>query len=147
MKLACVQCKKEFEISDNEMQYYESKGLSLPKRCKECREANKNGTIHIICTECGKAFPFTKRERDFYRTKGYKSPKKCPACRGIPNIGMKQNRYFDGIQTYGPNINVHGGLANSPGYVMEEMNNAEMRYSTDYTGKKITYSHAVKKES
>ena len=137
--------KKEFDILAQEEQYYKRQGLHLPKRCKECREVNKKDTLQVICSECGNVFPVTKGERDYYRSKGFKMPKRCPNCRGIPNIGLKRNRYFDGIQTYGPNINVNGGLANSPGYVMEKMNNAEMRYSTDYTGKKITYSHTVQK--
>ena len=42
MTRKCVQCNKTFNISDSEIQFYESKNLSLPKRCKECREKNKN---------------------------------------------------------------------------------------------------------
>ena len=144
MKQTCVQCKKEFKISEQEERYYKQQSLHIPKRCKECREANKKDTIRVVCCECGKIFPVTKGERDYYRKKGFKMPKRCPGCRVIPNIGLKKNRYFEGIQTYGPNINVNGGLANSPGYVMEKMSDAEIRYTTDYTGKKITYSHIIK---
>lgn len=39
----CKDCGKDFEITDGEREFYESKGLSLPKRCKECREKNKTG--------------------------------------------------------------------------------------------------------
>lgn len=42
MTKKCIQCNKPFNISDSEIQFYESKNLSLPKRCKECREKNKN---------------------------------------------------------------------------------------------------------
>lgn len=42
MTRKCVQCNKTFNISDSEIQFYESKNLSLPKRCKKCREKNKN---------------------------------------------------------------------------------------------------------
>lgn len=145
MKCVCIQCNKEFEISEQESQYYKKQGWQLPKRCKECREANKKGTLQVICAECGKVFPVTKGERDYYRSKGFKMPKRCSECRGMPSIGLRKNRYFESIQTYGPNINVNGGLANSPGYVMEKMNDVEMRYSTDYIGKKTTYSHTVSK--
>lgn len=145
MKRICIQCNKEFEISEQENQYYKGKGLQSPKRCKVCREANKKDTLQVICSSCGKVFPVTRGQRDYYRSKGFKIPKRCEICRGMPNLGLRQNRYFESIQTYGPNINVNGGLMNSPGYVMEKMNDVEIRYSTDYTGKKITYSHIVKK--
>lgn len=37
----CIQCNKEFTMTESEIRFYKSKRLSLPKRCKECREANK----------------------------------------------------------------------------------------------------------
>lgn len=37
----CVQCGKVFALSDSEISFYQSKNLSLPKRCKTCREINK----------------------------------------------------------------------------------------------------------
>ena len=37
----CVQCGKRFTLSDNEIDFYNSKNLDLPKRCKTCREINK----------------------------------------------------------------------------------------------------------
>lgn len=40
-KKICVQCQKEFVITDSEFSFYKSKGLSVPKRCKECRDANR----------------------------------------------------------------------------------------------------------
>lgn len=41
MKKICSQCKKEFELSEGEISFYHKKGLSLPNRCKSCREQNK----------------------------------------------------------------------------------------------------------
>lgn len=41
MKRTCKQCGKEFDLSQSEINYYKSKNLSVPKRCKDCREANK----------------------------------------------------------------------------------------------------------
>ena len=41
MKKICSQCKKEFELSEGEISFYKNKGLSLPNRCKSCREQNK----------------------------------------------------------------------------------------------------------
>lgn len=42
MKKTCVQCGKTFEISESEKQFFESKNLTLPKRCRECREKNRS---------------------------------------------------------------------------------------------------------
>lgn len=42
MKLICKQCGKEFTITDGEKEFYKSKKLALPKRCKNCRNNNKN---------------------------------------------------------------------------------------------------------
>ncbi len=41
MKRKCIQCNKIFTLTDSEINFYESKNLSLPKRCKQCREKNK----------------------------------------------------------------------------------------------------------
>lgn len=55
MKYTCKQCGSEFELSDGEIQFYKSKGLSLPKRCKDCRNQNKmNGEA--------KTYPATKEQ-------------------------------------------------------------------------------------
>ncbi len=40
MKRTCVQCGKKFEITADEAEFFRSKGLSLPKRCKTCRDKN-----------------------------------------------------------------------------------------------------------
>ena len=41
MKRKCVQCGKDFFLSKSELDFYKSKNLAFPKRCKECRSANK----------------------------------------------------------------------------------------------------------
>ena len=38
----CVQCGKEFSLSQSEIDFYEEKNLNLPKRCKPCRDKNKS---------------------------------------------------------------------------------------------------------
>ena len=42
MNKTCVQCGKVFTLSQSEIDFYESKNLNLPKRCKSCRDKNKN---------------------------------------------------------------------------------------------------------
>ena len=39
MERKCVDCGKLFHLSDGEINFFKSKGMELPKRCKECREA------------------------------------------------------------------------------------------------------------
>jgi hypothetical protein len=41
MNRKCVQCGKDFVLTDSEISFYKEKGLSLPKRCKACRDANR----------------------------------------------------------------------------------------------------------
>lgn len=41
MNKTCIQCGKEFEITESEIAFFEEKGLELPKRCKDCRKQNK----------------------------------------------------------------------------------------------------------
>ena len=38
MKIICIDCNKEFEFSEHERAFYERKGLSVPKRCPNCRK-------------------------------------------------------------------------------------------------------------
>jgi len=39
--IACVDCKENFIFTDGEKEFYESKGLTVPKRCKPCRAEKK----------------------------------------------------------------------------------------------------------
>lgn len=41
MKRICKQCGKEFTLTQSEINFYKSKNLAFPKRCKECRTENK----------------------------------------------------------------------------------------------------------
>ena len=46
MKRICKDCGKEFELSSGEIQFYKSKNLTLPKRCKDCRnKKNENRNL------------------------------------------------------------------------------------------------------
>ncbi len=44
MKRTCIQCHNVFELTDGEIAFYQSKNMSLPKRCKACREKNRAGS-------------------------------------------------------------------------------------------------------
>lgn len=41
MERNCVQCGKRFTLSEYEIEFYNSRNLSIPKRCKQCRDLNK----------------------------------------------------------------------------------------------------------
>ncbi len=39
--LVCVDCGADFTFTVGEQRYFLSKGLSIPKRCKPCREKRR----------------------------------------------------------------------------------------------------------
>jgi hypothetical protein len=39
--LTCADCSQAFTFSAGEQQFYQERGMSEPKRCKECRQARK----------------------------------------------------------------------------------------------------------
>lgn len=41
MKIICKQCRREFELTDSEIDFFRRKNLNIPKRCKRCREINR----------------------------------------------------------------------------------------------------------
>lgn len=41
MNRNCVECGKAFSLTDSEIDFYKSKNLNLPKRCKSCRDKKK----------------------------------------------------------------------------------------------------------
>ena len=43
-KARCKDCHQEFTMSHDEVQFYSKKELTLPKRCKCCRDSRKGGT-------------------------------------------------------------------------------------------------------
>ena len=53
IKIMCRQCGKEFVFTKSEQVFYEQKGWSLPKRCKECRLSRREESRYIICFQCG----------------------------------------------------------------------------------------------
>lgn len=74
MKRICKQCGKEFILTQSEIDFYKSKNLSLPKRCKECRELNKKSDGSGKKQETQQN---GKKQEDYssYTYKPYKKPK------------------------------------------------------------------------
>ena len=79
MKLRCKQCGKDFGLTDGEIKFYKDKGLELPKRCKDCREKNKQMSSGGAATQSGMFEPADTNFRD--RSSGGKSTR--PAKKGF----------------------------------------------------------------
>ncbi len=68
-QLTCRDCGQSFTFTDGEQEFYASKNLSAPQRCKACRSARKNDRgamreMHdAVCAQCGSAcqVPFKPR--------------------------------------------------------------------------------------
>lgn len=84
-------CGKEFEITDNEQEFYRENGLELPKRCHECRKIKKEDK-NLTCVDCGKQFTITGAEALWYYKKGYSLPRRCSECRAKNNLKKKENK-------------------------------------------------------
>lgn len=66
--ITCSDCGADFSFSAAEQEFFEQKGFRIPRRCKECRKAKKDGgggarpgggrapggaTWPATCTQCG----------------------------------------------------------------------------------------------
>ena len=67
-QITCSDCGASFTFTEAEQEFYASKQLSAPKRCKDCRQARKGGggprQMHdAVCAECKAAcqVPFKPR--------------------------------------------------------------------------------------
>ena len=41
VRQTCIDCGRSFDITNNQYDFYSSKGLDVPKRCNSCRDAKK----------------------------------------------------------------------------------------------------------
>ena len=92
----CMECSEDFQINEGEREFFAMRNLSLPKRCKSCRDNRKHKirvepTINrglepnlseIYCDNCGRdaKVPFKP------------SPNRKAYCRvcwnGVKNVGV-----------------------------------------------------------
>jgi CxxC-x17-CxxC domain-containing protein len=58
-QLTCRDCGQTFTFTEGEQQFYASKNLSAPQRCKDCRAARKTERqgdrqmYDAVCAKCG----------------------------------------------------------------------------------------------
>ena len=45
LTLECSDCQLPFEFTEGEQEFFNSKGLNAPKRCKDCRVTNKKARL------------------------------------------------------------------------------------------------------
>ena len=55
LALMCNQCGKEFIFSEDEQEFYKTKGFTPPHRCKDCRSTRRQ-TQTTSCSKCGNPF-------------------------------------------------------------------------------------------
>lgn len=70
--LICKECGQEFVFTAGEQEFYAEKGFeNVPQRCRDCRNARKNGgnrgereMFEAVCADCGgiARVPFKPRE-------------------------------------------------------------------------------------
>lgn len=48
MKRTCIQCGREFELSEEQIRLYEEKELEIPKRCYHCRRSNRIRNYDVV---------------------------------------------------------------------------------------------------
>lgn len=46
--LTCVDCEEEFIFSAGEQAYFQSKQLSVPRRCPECRRRRRESLVKAV---------------------------------------------------------------------------------------------------
>jgi hypothetical protein len=49
--LTCLDCGREFTFASGEQRYFWAKGLSEPRRCKQCRVLRKRSLVSIMTIE------------------------------------------------------------------------------------------------
>ena len=71
--LICKDCGKEFVFTAGEQEFYAEKGFeNEPQRCRECRQARKNGNAAkpqremytAVCASCGKEARVPSKPRE-----------------------------------------------------------------------------------
>ncbi|MBU1123088.1 zinc-ribbon domain-containing protein [Patescibacteria group bacterium] len=68
-ELTCRDCGKTFTFTEGEQEFYASKDLSDPQRCKDCRanrKAERRQLHDAVCAKCGNdcQVPFKPRSEE-----------------------------------------------------------------------------------
>ncbi|MBO5896351.1 MAG: zinc-ribbon domain containing protein [Clostridia bacterium] len=75
MERKCVQCGKTFTLTDSEIAFFKSKKLSLPKRCKACRDANRISKGESNIPKARKTIPVSaEANAQYHKAKRKSSP-------------------------------------------------------------------------
>jgi hypothetical protein len=61
----CVDCESLFKLEDGERQYFETNNLTLPKRCKACRQLRKDLAHQADVDRAKEALRIREEDDDF----------------------------------------------------------------------------------
>lgn len=90
LQLTCSDCGQEFTFTSADQAFYQERGYSAPKRCKNCRQSRKNDqggggyqrseskNTTVTCSGCGQqtTVPFVPRgDRPVYCRDCYQAQK------------------------------------------------------------------------
>lgn len=71
MQRTCKQCGKTFALSQSEIDFYQDKNLSIPKRCEECRAKHKQ----VNHGSGGPTYTPSGTDSNYRKAKGYEKRK------------------------------------------------------------------------
>jgi len=68
-EITCRDCGATFTFTEGEQEFYATKNLSEPQRCKDCRakrKSERNQMHDAVCAKCGKdcQVPFKPRSEE-----------------------------------------------------------------------------------
>lgn len=65
LRAKCVDCGRQFEITNNQYEFFQKKGFDIPKRCESCREEKKNNSHSLTrAGNSNRTNPYTPNSRN-----------------------------------------------------------------------------------
>lgn len=96
-EIACRDCNQMFVFTEGEQQFFATKGLVDPQRCKPCRDRrrvdpdDKDAKV-IVCKGCKQEFRFSGGEQRFYAARKLHDPQRCKPCRDLRRLDPAKTR-------------------------------------------------------
>lgn len=55
-EITCIDCGETFELNEADIRFFEDRGMTLPKRCANCRKLRRENREKAKCIFCGNEF-------------------------------------------------------------------------------------------
>ncbi len=133
MERKCIQCGEAFTLTDSEIEFYKSKGLSLPKRCKSCRDANRKAKAAMSGDNSKKNY--TNISVDYETNKQYQQKVKGKASPFHYIVALLI------IVVIGLVTAKFGDFANPENYIDKPDNNAQQQFEYNFASADLLQSH------